>query len=69
MNNNYNSNTLVKQDFAVAEQVDGRVKSLESNCNILVRKNVFPKMLSTGGGGEIGCCSPSKKKMNFLNTS
>ena len=36
MNNNYNSNTVVKQDFAVVEQVDGRVKSLESNCNVLV---------------------------------
>ena len=24
MNNNYNSNTVVKQDFAVAKQVDGR---------------------------------------------
>ena len=25
MNNNYNSNTVVKQDFAVVKQVDGRV--------------------------------------------
>jgi hypothetical protein len=24
MNNNYNSNTVVKQDFAVVKQVDGR---------------------------------------------
>ena len=24
MNNNYNSNTVVKQDFAVMKQVDGR---------------------------------------------
>jgi hypothetical protein len=24
VNNNYNSNTVVKQDFAVAKQVDGR---------------------------------------------
>ena len=49
MNNNYNLNTVVKQDFAVVEQVDRRVKSLESNCNVLVRKNVSPKKLSTGG--------------------
>ena len=49
MNNNYNSNTVVKQDFAVVEQVDGRVKSLESNCNVLVRKIFPPKNLSTGG--------------------
>ena len=49
MNNNYNSNTAVKQDFAVVEQVDGRVKSLESNCNVLVGKNFFPKKVSTGG--------------------
>ena len=48
MNNNYNSNTVVNQDFAVVEQIDGRVKSLESNCNVLVR--FFPKKLSTGGG-------------------
>ena len=50
MNNNYNLNT-VKQDFAVVKQVDGRVKSLESNCNVLIRKIFFPKMVSTGGGG------------------
>jgi hypothetical protein len=25
VNNNYNSNTVVKQDFAVVKQVDGRV--------------------------------------------
>ena len=49
MNNNYNSNTVVKQDFAVVEQVYGRVKSLESNCNVLVRKIFFPKKLLTGG--------------------
>ena len=47
VNNNYNSNTVVKQDFAVVEQVDGRVKSLESNCNVLV----------DGGGGR---CSPKQ---------
>jgi hypothetical protein len=29
VNNNYNSNTVVKQDFAVVKQVDGRVKSLD----------------------------------------
>ena len=57
MNNNYNLNT-VKQDFAVVKQVDGRVKSLESNCNVLIRKNFFPKKLSTGGGGRAGHCSP-----------
>jgi hypothetical protein len=34
VNNNYNSNTVVKLDFAVVEQADGRVKSLESNCNV-----------------------------------
>jgi hypothetical protein len=58
-NNNYNINTVVKQDFAVVEQVDGRVKALESNiCNILVQKIFFPKKLSMGGGG---CrCSPKK---------
>jgi hypothetical protein len=58
VNNNYNLNTVVKQDFAVVKQVDGRVKSLESNCNVLVRKNFFPKKLSTGGGG--GRCFPKK---------
>jgi hypothetical protein len=42
VNNNYNSNTVVKQDFAVVEQVDRRVKSLESNCNVQ----------RTGGGGR-----------------
>jgi hypothetical protein len=42
-------NTVAKQDFAVVEQVDGRVKALE-NCNVLVRKNFPPKKLSTGGG-------------------
>ena len=51
MNNNYNSNSVVKQDFAVVVQVDGGVKSLESNCNILVRKNVSSKKLLTGGLG------------------
>jgi hypothetical protein len=44
VNNNYYSNTVVKQYFAVVEQVDGRVKSLESNCNVLVQKKFF------GGG-------------------
>ena len=58
VNNYYNLNTVVKQDFAVVEQVDGRVKSLESNYNVLVRKKFFPKKLSTGGGE--GCCSPKK---------
>ena len=61
MNNNYNSNTVVKQDFAVVEQVDGRVKSLESNCNVLVRKMFFPK-LSTGGGGGGGEVVAFQKK-------
>ena len=61
MNNNHNLNTVVKQDFAVMKQVDGRVKSLESNCNVRVRKNVFPiKMLSTGGRGGGGRWSPKK---------
>ena len=53
MNNNYNSNTVVKQDFALVEQVHGRVKSLESNCNVIVRKIFLPKKLSTGGGGVV----------------
>ena len=60
MNNNYNSNTVVKQDFAVVEQVDGRVKSLESNCNVLVRKIFFPKKLSTGVGRVVAL-----RKKNF----
>jgi hypothetical protein len=51
VNNDYKFITVVKQDFAVVEQVNGRVKSLESNCNVLVRKNFPPKKLSTGGGG------------------
>jgi hypothetical protein len=34
-------NTVVKQDFAVVKQVDGQVKSLESDCNVLVRKIFF----------------------------
>ena len=56
MNNNYNSNTVVKQEFAVVEEVDGRVNSPERNCKILVRKKFFPKKLSTGGGGAGRCC-------------
>jgi hypothetical protein len=48
VNNNYNSNTVVKQDFAVVERVDGRVKSLESNCNVLVWKNFPPKKFVDG---------------------
>jgi hypothetical protein len=56
VNNNYYSNTVVKQYFAVVEQVDGRVKSLESNCNVLVQKKIFG-----GGEGEGGGrCSPKK---------
>ena len=46
MNNNYNSNTVVKQDFAVVEQVDRRVKSLESNCNVLVGKNFWGEVVA-----------------------
>ena len=53
MNNNYNSNTVIKQDFAVVKQVDGRVKSLESNCNVLFRKIFFPKKLFTGEGERL----------------
>jgi hypothetical protein len=44
VNNKYNSNTVVKQDFSVVEQVDGRVKSMESNCNVLD---------GGGGGGSL----------------
>jgi hypothetical protein len=54
VNNNYNSNTVVKQDFAVVEQVHGRVKSLESNCNVLVRKFFLPKSCRRGGGAHLG---------------
>jgi hypothetical protein len=63
VNNSYNSNTVVKQDFEVVEQVDVWVKSLENNCNVLVGKNFFPKKLSTGGeGGEVVAV-----QKNFLN--
>ena len=61
MNNNSNLNIVVKQDFAVVKQVDGRVKSLESNCNELVRKIFFPKKLSTGRGGGGGGVALRKK--------
>jgi hypothetical protein len=44
VNNNYNLNTVV----AAVEQVDGGVKALESNCNVLVGKIFSPKKLSTG---------------------
>jgi hypothetical protein len=63
VNNNYNSNTVVKQDFAVVKQVDGWVKSLESNCNVLVGKNVFPKKLSTAGGAVEGVVAALRKKI------
>ena len=55
----YNSNTAVKQDFAVVEQVDGRVKALESNCNVLVRKIFF-----LPGGGSL--LSEKKFSGNFF---
>jgi hypothetical protein len=46
VNNNYNSNTVVKQDFAVVEQVDGRV---------ITGKQL--QRTTYGGGGR---CSPKK---------
>jgi hypothetical protein len=33
VNNNYNSNTVVKQDFAVVKQVDGRVAHVHDRHN------------------------------------
>ena len=56
MNNDYKFITVVKQDFAVVEQVNGRVKSLESNCNVLVGKIFSLKSCRRGGGR----CSPKK---------
>ena len=60
MNNNYNLNTVAKQDFEVVEQVDGRVKALEPT-NVLVRKN-------DGGGGWRSLLSEKQFFLkNFLN--
>ena len=54
MNNNYNSNTVVKQEFAVVEEVDGQVnspeKKLQHTCAGGVRKiflNRAPKKICT----------------------
>ena len=76
MNNNYNSNTVVKQDFAVVEQVDGRVKSLESNCNVqrpggevvALRKNPPPLPDHAGSIPGIVLCM-GKYHAGFLGVS
>ena len=55
MNNNYNSNTVVKQDFAVVKQVDGRAAHMT---NTTQHQN-WQIMLdpSLGGVGWGSACS------------
>jgi hypothetical protein len=47
VNNNYNSNTVVKQDFAVVKQVDGRAAHMIDT-------------LSTRAGSSASTTAPSK---------
>jgi hypothetical protein len=65
VNNNYNLNTVVKQDFAVVKQVDGRVKSLESNCNVLVRKFFSLKKFAPALPGSIPVFPSGKTGIAF----
>ncbi len=52
MNNNYNSNTVVKQDFAVVKQVDGQEAHMTGH-------NSAPAGLELLGG--VGCNTPKEK--------
>ena len=40
MNNNYNSNTVVKQDFAVVKQVDGRAAHMTTQLGMDHAKSI-----------------------------
>jgi hypothetical protein len=51
VNNNYNSNTVVKQDFAVVKQVDGRAAHMTETftSKFSARRQPWPPWLAPSG--------------------
>ena len=76
MNNNYNSNTVVKQDFAVVKQVDGRAAHMTDTTRHQSWQSTPPPLRDHAGSipaseslGLIGMKLPEKYKENFERPS